>query len=219
MPLLNLFEKRKKLCIGENPYKQARRAGGVNPEEHLHERTKAMELLKIFFTFCRIGGLTFGGGVAMLPMLTKEVVEKNHWATEEELLDCYAIGQTTPGVIAVNTSTFIGYKQKGVPGAIVATLGMVFPSIVIICIIASVLQGFSTNENVQHAFAAIRVAVSVLIVEAVIKMGKTSLKNKTGIIIAVLAFLVIAVFSASPIYIVIAAFLLGFIKTKGGGAK
>ena len=178
-----------------------------------------MELLKIFFTFCRIGGLTFGGGVAMLPMLTKEVVEKNRWATEEELLDCYAIGQTTPGVIAVNTSTFIGYKQKGVPGAIVATLGMVFPSIVIICIIASVLQGFSTNENVQHAFAAIRVAVSVLIVEAVIKMGKTSLKNKTGIIIAVLAFLVIAVFSASPIYIVIAAFLLGFIKTKGGGAK
>ncbi|MBR0105507.1 MAG: chromate transporter [Firmicutes bacterium] len=178
-----------------------------------------MELLKIFFTFCRIGGLTFGGGVAMLPMLTKEVVERNHWATEEELLDCYAIGQLTPGVIAVNTSTFIGYKQKGVPGAIAATLGMVFPSIVIICIIASILQGFSSNENVQHAFVAIRVAVSALIVDAVIRMGKTSIKNKTGLIAAVIAFAVIAALSASPVYIVIAAFVLGFIKTKKEDAK
>ena len=155
----------------------------------------------------------------MLPMLTKEVVEKNHWATEEELLDCYAIGQLTPGVIAVNTSTFIGYKQKGVPGAIVATLGMVCPSIIIICIIATILQGFSSNENVQHAFTAIRVAVSALIVDAVIRMGKTSIKSKTALIAAIVAFVVVAAFSASPIYIVIAAVLLGFIKTRKEAEK
>lgn len=155
----------------------------------------------------------------MLPMLTREVVERNKWATEEELLDCYAIGQLTPGVIAVNTSTFIGYRQKGVAGAIAATLGMVFPSIVIICVIASILQGFSSNENVQHAFGAIRVAVSVLIVNAVIKMGKTSIKNKAGIIAAIAAFIVIGIFSASPVYVVIGAFVLGFIKTQKGGKE
>lgn len=155
----------------------------------------------------------------MLPMLTREVVERNKWATEEELLDCYAIGQLTPGVIAVNTSTFIGYRQKGVAGAVAATLGMVFPSIVIICVIASILQGFSSNENVQHAFGAIRVAVSVLIVNAVIKMGKTSIKNKAGIIAAIAAFIVIGIFSASPVYVVIGAFVLGFIKTQKGGKE
>ena len=178
-----------------------------------------MELLKIFLTFCRVGVLTFGGGVAMLPMLTREVVERNKWTTEEELLDYYAMGQLTPGVIAVNTATFIGYKQKGVVGAVFATLGIVFPSVVIICLIASILQGFSSNENVQHAFGAIRVAVSVLIVNAVIKMGKTAIKNKIGIISAVIAFVIVGLLSASPVYIVIGAFVLGFIKTKKEGTK
>ena len=92
------------------------------------------ELFKLFLTFAKVGCFTFGGGYAMLPLLQKEVVEKNNWATEEELMDYFAIGQCTPGIIAVNTSTFIGYKRKGIIGGIAATLGMVFPSIIIITI-------------------------------------------------------------------------------------
>ena len=101
------------------------------------------ELIRMFLTFARIGGLTFGGGYAMLPMLQREVVEKHKWATEEELMDYYAIGQCTPGVIAVNTATFVGRSHRGVPGAIFATAGVVFPSFVIISIIAAVLANFN----------------------------------------------------------------------------
>ena len=100
------------------------------------------ELWKLFFTFCRMGAFTFGGGYAMLPMIQKEIVEKNKWATEEEVLDYYAIGQCTPGIIAINTATFIGFKRKGIPGSIAATAGMVFPSLVIISTIAMFLQNF-----------------------------------------------------------------------------
>ena len=121
------------------------------------------ELIKMFLTFARIGGLTFGGGYAMLPMLQREVVEKHKWATEEELMDYYAIGQCTPGVIAVNTATFIGRSQRGTIGAIFATAGVVFPSFVIICIIAAVLSNFADIAAVKYAFAGIRVCVCVLI--------------------------------------------------------
>ena len=100
-------------------------------------------LWDMFFAFARIGGLTFGGGYAMLPMLQREVVERRGWATEEELADYYAIGQCTPGVIAVNTATFIGYRQAGVIGGIFATLGVVFPSLVIITVIAAFLTNFA----------------------------------------------------------------------------
>ena len=101
-------------------------------------------LIDLFFTFCRIGGLTFGGGYAMLPMIQKEIVEEKKWATEEEVLDYYAVGQCTPGIIAVNTATFIGYKVQGIIGAIVATLGVVFPSLIIITIIAALLKNFAS---------------------------------------------------------------------------
>ena len=129
-------------------------------------------LIKLFFTFARIGGFTFGGGYAMLPMLQKEVVEKYKWVTNDELLDYYAIGQCTPGVIAVNVATFIGQKQKGVPGAIVATLGVVAPSVVIIGVIAAFISGFRDLEVVQWAFSGIRAAVVALILSSVIKISK-----------------------------------------------
>lgn len=134
--------------------------------------------LDLFWTFCRIGGLTFGGGYAMLPMLQKEVVETKKWATEEEVMDYYAVGQCTPGVIAVNTATFIGYKHHGVLGAIVATAGVVFPSLVIIMILAAFLQSFAEFEIVQHAFNGIRVTVCVLVLNAVIKLWKGSVIDK-----------------------------------------
>src|SRR5699024_3314601 len=125
------------------------------------------ELIDLFFTFSRIGVLTFGGGYAMLPMLQKEVVETKKWATEEEILDYFSIGQTTPGIIAVNTATFIGQKQRGTIGGITATLGLVFPSYVIISIIAIFMKNFSDSIILQHAFAGIRVSVYILILNAV----------------------------------------------------
>ncbi len=168
-------------------------------------------LWDLFFTFFRIGGLTFGGGYAMLPMLQNELVEKRKWTTEEELLDYYAVGQCTPGIIAVNTATFVGQKIKGFWGAVFATAGVVFPSLVIISIIAGFIQNFSHLEWVQHAFAGIRVAVAVLVVNAVLKLWKSGIKDILGIIIFIVTFVVSAVFSLSPVFVVIAAILVGIL--------
>ena len=135
------------------------------------------EYLQLFLTFAQVGVCTFGGGYAMLPILQREVVEKKGWVTAEELADYFAIGQCTPGVIAVNTATFVGAKRKGTPGGIVATLGMVFPSVVIITLIAAFLRGFAHIPAVGHAFAGVRAAVVALIASSVLKLGKTTVKN------------------------------------------
>src|SRR5699024_641748 len=162
--------------------------------------------------FCRIGGLTFGGGYAMLPMLQKEVVETHKWATEQELLDYYAVGQATPGIIAVNTATFIGYKEKGILGAIFATSGVVFPALIIIMSIAGFIDSFSDSNIVQHAFSGIRVAVGVLILNALVKMVKGSVKDILGIILFVATFIISIVFNISVVYIVVASALIGIIS-------
>ena len=176
-------------------------------------------LIDLFFTFCRIGGLTFGGGYAMLPIIQKEIVEEKKWATEEEVLDYYAVGQCTPGIIAVNTATFIGYKVHGIIGAIVATLGVVFPSLIIITIIAALLKNFANYSIVQHAFSGIRVIVIALIVSAILKLAKTSIKNSTTLIIAIIAFILVVFVNLSPIYIVIAAACIGLILKFIRGRK
>ena len=176
-------------------------------------------LIDLFFTFCRIGGLTFGGGYAMLPIIHKEIVEEKKWATEEEVLDYYAVGQCTPGIIAVNTATFIGYKVQGIIGAIVATLGVVFFSLIIITIIAALLKNFANYSSVQHAFSGIRVVVIALIVSAILKLAKTSIKNSTTLIIAIIAFILVAFVNLSPIYIVIAAACIGLILKFIRGRK
>lgn len=176
-------------------------------------------LIDLFSTFCRIGGLTFGGGYAMLPIIQKEIVEEKKWATEEEVLDYYAVGQCTPGIIAVNTATFIGYKVHGIIGAIVATLGVVFPSLIIITIIAALLKNFANYSIVQHAFSGIRVVVIALIVSAILKLAKTSIKNSTTLIIAIIAFILVAFVNLSPIYIVIAAACIGLILKFIRGRK
>ena len=176
-------------------------------------------LIDLFFTFCRIGGLTFGGGYAMLPIIQKEIVEEKKWATEEEVLDYYAVGQCTPGIIAVNTATFIGYKVHGIIGAIVATLGVVFPTLIIITIIAALLKNFANYSIVQHAFSGIRVVVIALIVSAILKLAKTSIKNSTTLIIAIIAFILVAFVNLSPIYIVIAAACIGLILKFIRGRK
>lgn len=170
------------------------------------------ELMNLFWSFCRIGGLTFGGGYAMLPMLQKEVVETHKWATEQELLDYYAVGQATPGVIAVNTATFIGYKEKGILGAIFATSGVVFPSLAIIMSIAGFIDSFSDLNIVQHAFSGIRVAVGVLILNALVNLVKGSVKDILGIILFVATFIISIFFNISVVYIVIASALIGIIS-------
>ena len=180
------------------------------------------ELLDLFFTFARIGGLTFGGGYAMLPMLQKEVVERRGWATNEELMDYYAIGQCTPGIIAVNTATFIGNKTRGVVGGIVATLGVVFPSLVIIIIIAAFISNFADLAVVKNAFAGIRVCVFVLILNAVVKLGKSSIKDAVTLGIFLLVLIGSLLLDVSPIIFVLIAAVAGIaahLLLKKGGSK
>ena len=175
--------------------------------------------LDLFLTFAKVGVMTFGGGYAMLPILQREVVENKHWATDEELMDYYAIGQCTPGVIAVNTSTFIGKKFKGIPGGIVATLGVVFPSVVIITIIAAVLSNFADLPIVQNAFAGIRVCVCVFIFNAVVKLWKSAIKDIPTIIIFALVFLGSIFLNLSPIVYVLCAGAAGILLTVMGVRK
>ena len=169
------------------------------------------ELLTLFLTFAKVGVMTFGGGYAMLPILQREVVENKGWATDEELTDYFAIGQCTPGVIAVNTATFIGQKRRGILGGIMATLGVVFPSLVIIAALAGVITTFSHLAWVQHAFAGIRVCVCVLIFNAVVKLFKGSVKDWAAglIFLAVLAAALLT--DLSPVIFVAAAAALGIV--------
>lgn len=165
--------------------------------------------LDLFLTFARIGVCTFGGGYAMLPILQREVVQEKHWAEQDELLDYYAIGQCTPGIIAVNTATFIGYKKAGIPGAAAATAGIVFPSLVIITVIAAFIQQFAHLAAVQHAFAGVRIAVCALVLHSVYGMAKSGLTDwLTGVILAV-TFVAVAFFGVSPVYMIVLAALTG----------
>lgn len=180
-------------------------------KEKKPEISTAKLLGQLFLSFAKIGVMTFGGGLAMLPMLERELVEDRDWVTHDEILDYYAVGQCTPGIIAVNTATFVGYKKAKVPGAVIATLGMAFPSVVIITVIAAVLSNFADIPAVQHAFAGIRIAVCALIASAVIKLAKSNVKSVAQIIIAVAAFIIIAVFGASPVVVVVGAAVAGLL--------
>ena len=173
-----------------------------------------MEYLELIWSFFKIGIMTFGGGYAMLPMIQREVVDKKGWATEEEILNYYAIGQCTPGVIAVNTATFIGNKRKGVAGGFLATLGVILPSLIIISVIAAVLTNFAEIPAVQHALAGIRVAVVVLVGYSVVKLAKSGVKGGFGWCLFVLTFLASVIFDVSPVLVVVLAAAAGLI----GGA-
>lgn len=169
------------------------------------------EFWELFITFAKIGVMTFGGGMAMLPILQREVVDSKHWATEEELVDYYAIGQCTPGIIAVNTATFVGQKRKGAAGGIVATLGVVFPSLVIISILAGLITNFSHVAWVQNAFAGIQVCVCVLIFNAVVKLLKKSVVDQRTAVIFVLVLLGGVFLNLSPVWFVVLAAAAGIL--------
>lgn len=175
-------------------------------------------LIDLFCSWFKMGLFTFGGGYAMLPMIQKEVIEKHHWATEEEVMDYYAIGQCTPGIIAVNTATFIGYYQKGIAGAIVATLGVVSPSIVIIVLIAGLLTNFQEIAIVQHGLAGVRIAVCFLMIQSLIKLCKSNIKNKSAWIIFITAFVLTYFTSISMVILVIVAGLTGVVVSLIRGA-
>lgn len=168
-------------------------------------------LLELFLTFAKIGVMTFGGGYAMLPILQRELVENKGWSTEEDLADYFAIGQCTPGIIAINTATFVGSKKKGTIGGIVASLGMVFPSLVIITTIALFLTSFADLAVVQHAFAGIRVAVVVLIFNSVLKLMKGAVKDAYALFVFLLVFILSLFTSISTVWFIIASAILGIV--------
>ena len=172
------------------------------------QKTKLSDL---FISFAKVGVLTFGGGVAMLPMLQREIVESRKWSTEEEMMDYYAIAQCTPGIIAVNTATFIGYKERGITGGIVATLGVVFPSVVIITILAGLIRNFADLPVVIHAFAGIRVCVCVLILNAAIKLLKKSVIDVPTAVIFAVVILGSYFLSISPVLFVVLAGAAGIL--------
>ncbi len=164
---------------------------------------------ELYLTFFRIGGLTFGGGLTMLPMFRHELVQKKDWVSEDELLDCYAIGQCTPGVIAVNTATFVGYKREGTAGGIAATLGMISPSLALITLIASFFQALVENEWFQHAMTGIKGVVCALMLNTVITLARKRLVNPVCVAVCAAA-LALALFTPVPtIAIVVLSGLFG----------
>ena len=174
------------------------------------------ELINLFLVFAKIGAVTFGGGYAMLPMLQRELVDNRSWVSEEELMDYFAIGQCTPGVIAVNTGTFVGYKIKGILGGIAATLGVIAPSILIITIISAFISNFADLEVVKYAFNGIRVCVCVLIFNAVVKLSKNALIDRWAVGIFLLVFMLAMFFDVSAAILIVIAGILGYAIKKMG---
>ena len=169
------------------------------------------KIWELFITFAKMGSITFGGGMAMLPILQREVVDRKHWATEEELMDYYAIGQCTPGIIAVNTSTFVGQKVAGALGGIAATLGFVFPSLVIITLIAGLITNFSHLAWVKNAFAGIQVCVCVLIFNATVKLLKKAVVDRRTAVIFLVVLVSSLLLTLSPVWFVLLAALAGIL--------
>jgi chromate transporter len=176
-------------------------------------------LLELYFVFFKIGAVTFGGGLAMLPIIEKELVTKRGWVTKETLLDYFAIGQATPGIIAVNVATFLGYSRGGVLGSLLATLGVVTPSIIIISIIAKFLSGFSENITVKKALAGINVVVAALLTKVLWGFRKKIFASVLSVILFTLAFVGIAFFDVNTVLVVVASILCGFAVFFLGGKK
>ena len=166
-------------------------------------------LLELFLVFFKIGAFTFGGGYAMIPLIQREAVEKHRWVTDEDILDIVAIAESTPGPIAINAATFVGYQTRGFAGALAATFGVVLPSFVIILAIAGILRQFQDLKVEQYAFRGIRVAVLVLMLKALLKMFKTNRKSAVAYIIMGLSFVLTALVGVNTFLVIILCGLLG----------
>lgn len=177
------------------------------------------DFFDLYATFFRIGILTFGGGLTMLPLLKYELCETKKWISEEKLLDCYAIGQCTPGIIAVNTATYVGYLKSGVFGGIIATLGMVSPSVIIITLVAMFLQNFMEYAIIQHALMGIRGAVCALMLNTVVSLAKKSLVSPVAVVICAAALILALLTSIPTVLIIVLAGVTGVIVEKINGGK
>ncbi len=170
-------------------------------------------LLTLFGIFFKIGAFTFGGGYAMIPIIQKEVSEKKKWVTNEEILDVFAISESTPGPIAINSATFIGYKISGFWGSFFATLGVVLPSFIIISIISLALDKFQNLKAVQYAFFGIRAGVLALIVKAFWSMAKVCPKKTISYVLAALSFIFAAIFKVDVLIIIIGCAIIGLVSS------
>jgi chromate transporter len=168
------------------------------------------EYFELIWTFIKIGVMTFGGGYAMLPVLDRELIRKKGWLDMDEVMDYYTIAQVTPGIIAVNVSTFVGYKRKNFFGGLLATVSFVLPGVTMMIVTGLFIRHFAEYEGVQHAFAGIRLAVGALILDTVLKLCKGVFKNFRGILLFVIAFVLSAIFSTSPVFIILGAGAAGF---------
>lgn len=179
----------------------------------LEKDNKLKNLFNLFCTFFKIGAFTFGGGYAMIPIIQKEAVEKHNWVTDDDVLDIIAIAESTPGPISVNSATFIGYRVAGVLGAACATFGLILPPFVIISLISLVLEAFRTNRVVSYAFFGIRAGVLALVLKAWFTMYKKAPKDAVSYVIAGLAFVAVALFDISVIYVVIGCAIIGLVSS------
>lgn len=187
---------------------------------------KLKRILGVFLTFFKIGLFTFGGGQAMIPLIEREIADSRGWVSREDISDVFAVCQSVPGSIAVNSATFVGYKVAGVAGAFVATIGVIIPSFVIIFIISGLLNQFGELKAVRYAFAGIRAGVLALILNALVSMYRQCPKGLAAYIIMAVAFIGAAFVSGSTIYIIIGAAVAGVVLTfvadrrlRGGDGK
>jgi chromate transporter len=174
---------------------------------------KIKNLFNLYLSFAKIGTFTIGGGLAMMPMMQAELIEKRKWITDEELIDYYAVGQSTPGIMAVNVATFVGYKQMGIIGGIFATLGMVTPSLVIIMILAGLINSINDYPVVKKALKGINVAVAALLTSTIINFIKKTIKKFTNAIFMMLSFLLVFVLKLPSFWIIIFALFIGVVLT------
>ena len=175
-------------------------------------KEKLKKVFQLFITFIKIGAFTFGGGYAMVPLIQRETVEKKKWINDDDILEIVAIAESTPGPIAVNSATFVGYKTAGVLGAAAATIGVVLPSFTIIYFISFVIDKFENNTAVKYAFSGVRAGVLALIIKALWTMSKNSAKNIISFIITAFAF-IFAALNINVIYIILACAVTGIVSS------
>lgn len=176
-------------------------------------KNKLKQFLELYFAFVKIGAFTFGGGLAMMPIMQRELIEKRGWVSEEELIDYFAIGQSTPGIIAVNVATFVGYKKLGWLGGIIGTLGVVTPSWVIIMLLAGAISSVDKYPLAQRALRGINVAVAALLTSVIVKFTKKTIKNFLNALFMLLAFALIYFFKVQSVWIILSSLIIGCLLT------
>ena len=179
----------------------------------MNSESKIRKILTLFLTFLKIGAFTFGGGYAMIPLIQREIVEKHKWASDDDLLEIVAIAESTPGPIAINAATFVGYRVCGFFGAFISTVGIVLPSFCIILAISFVLREFRELKAVQYAFQGIRAGVLALIFKALFTMYKKCKKKIVSYIVMALAFVLVAFFKVNVLFVIITCAAIGLIAS------